>query len=461
MPMDSITSREGEIAKFAKSADRVAALQKHLKEIVQGRAFRGSLRSAQLLTYIVQQAVAGNFESLKERVIGAELFQRSPSYDTGEDAIVRVTASDVRKRLLQHYDRYGAASDIRISLPLGSYIPEIVWDHAIEADPHDSIIRHIGHLDSPATHPVSTSKSAAAFPETLPIFQQCRQIPLGLLIGGLILIVLGFSCAALFWSKYNTLQRSVYAWQEKPSLAGLWSEFLNASPDTDLVISDPAIGMLQSLSKKSFTSRDYFSRAYVAQLQSADLSPDMHTALNLLLNSNLGNTDEFTLARRIVALDPFGNKIHLYNAHNYMPDLIHKDNVILIGAQRSNPWDDLFESRINFFIQPENNGLIINRSPVSGEQQTYTHTDSVDYCVVAYFPNPGRNGSVLLIEGTRSEALEGAGNFLLSEDQLSTFKRMLHVGKLPYFEVLLKVSSVSGVPVVTTIEAYRTNSNIH
>jgi hypothetical protein len=456
--MVSITSREGEIAKIAKSADRMAALQKHLKEIIQGRAFRGSLRSAQLLTYIVEQAVAGNFGALKERVIGAELFQRSPSYDTGEDAIVRVTASDVRKRLLQHYDRYEAASDIRISLPLGSYVPEIIWGHAIEADPHDSIIRH---LDSPATLPVPTSKSVAASPDAPPILLQRRQIPRGLLIGGLILIVLGFSCAAFFWNRYHTLERSVYPWQEKPSVAELWSEILNASPDTDVVMSDPAIGMLQSLSKKSFTSRDYFSRAYVAQLQSVDLSPDMHSALNLLVTSNLGNTDEFTLARRILALDPFGKKIHLYNAHNYMPELIQKDNVILIGAQRSNPWDDLFESRINFFIQPETNGLVINRSPVSGEQKTYTHTDSVDYCVVAYFPNPGRNGSVLLVESTKSEALEGAGNFLLSEDQLSTFKRMLHVGKLSYFEVLLKVSSVSGVPVVTTIEAYRTNSNIH
>ena len=61
-------------------------------------------------------------------MIGLELFERSPAYDTGEDAIVRVTASDVRKRLLQHYGKYGAASEFRISLPLGSYIPEIAYE---------------------------------------------------------------------------------------------------------------------------------------------------------------------------------------------------------------------------------------------------------------------------------------------------------------------------------------------
>ena len=55
---------------------------------------------------------------MKERVIGIKLFGRDPSYDTGEDAIVRVTASDVRRRLLQHYGKYGFTSEFRISLRL-------------------------------------------------------------------------------------------------------------------------------------------------------------------------------------------------------------------------------------------------------------------------------------------------------------------------------------------------------
>ena len=93
--------------------------RQHLKEIVEGAAFRGSQRSAQFLTYVVEQAIAGQWNALKERTIGIELFGRSPTYDTGEDAIVRVTASDVRRRLLQHYGRYGAASEFRVSLPAG------------------------------------------------------------------------------------------------------------------------------------------------------------------------------------------------------------------------------------------------------------------------------------------------------------------------------------------------------
>ena len=116
------------IAHMAESETSVAALRDHLREIVEGEAFRGSHRSAQFLTYIVDHALAGHFDSLKERMIGIELFGRSPSYDTSQDAIVRVTASDVRKRLLQHYGKYGSASEFRITLPLGTYIPDIAYE---------------------------------------------------------------------------------------------------------------------------------------------------------------------------------------------------------------------------------------------------------------------------------------------------------------------------------------------
>src|ERR1700723_963246 len=122
VPADPRTS---EIGKILETEQDIELFQQHLKEVIEGAAFKASQRSGQFLKYIVDQAIAGHFESLKERIIGVELFGRSPSYDTGEDAIVRVTASDVRKRLLQHYGLYGTTSKFRIGLPIGSYIPWI------------------------------------------------------------------------------------------------------------------------------------------------------------------------------------------------------------------------------------------------------------------------------------------------------------------------------------------------
>jgi hypothetical protein len=156
--------------------------------------------------------------------------------------------------------------------------------------------------------------------------------------------------------------------------------------------------------------------------------------------------------------------MHLYNARDYMPALITRDNVILIGSRVSNPWDDLFESRMNFTAKTNFDfettdktlTTITNRAPATGEQKIYTLTDSAGYCVVAYLPNPSGKGKALLIEGTNSEAMEAGGDFLLSEDKLYNFRKMLKVTQYPYFEVLLKISAVKGTPLTATVEAYRT-----
>jgi len=95
-PLMSTDDRMASIAKIAESKTKAAYLRQHVKEVTRGAAFQGSHRSGQFLDYIVEKALAGNVDSLKERIIGIELFGRAPTYDTGEDSIVRVTASDVR-----------------------------------------------------------------------------------------------------------------------------------------------------------------------------------------------------------------------------------------------------------------------------------------------------------------------------------------------------------------------------
>jgi len=127
--MNSIAQSHPRTAKIAETPERKLPFSASIfRKLLRAQRLGESHRSAQFLKHIVEQSIAGSFESLKERSIGIELFGRSPSYDTGEDAIVRVTASDVRKRLLQHYGKHGATSEARLILPLGSYIPEFRRD---------------------------------------------------------------------------------------------------------------------------------------------------------------------------------------------------------------------------------------------------------------------------------------------------------------------------------------------
>src|SRR5438874_10175937 len=112
------------IAKIGEAVKHEAELRTHLDDIIKGAAFKGSQRSQSFLKHVVEHALHGEAVDLRERSIGVALFGRPVTYDTADDAIVRVTASDVRKRLLQHYGTTGAESRFRINLPAGSYVPE-------------------------------------------------------------------------------------------------------------------------------------------------------------------------------------------------------------------------------------------------------------------------------------------------------------------------------------------------
>ena len=111
--LDSATYASS-ISKLSRAAKYSNELRQHLEEIVNGAAFKGSQRSQVFLRHIVDCALRGEFEDLRERSLGIALFAKPADYDTAEDAVVRVTASDVRKRLLQHYGKAGAASAVRI-----------------------------------------------------------------------------------------------------------------------------------------------------------------------------------------------------------------------------------------------------------------------------------------------------------------------------------------------------------
>ncbi len=98
-----------------------------MERILESSAFRGSKRCQRFLGYVVDQALEGREELLKERTLGIEIFDRTPSYDTSEDAIVRVKANEVRKRLAQYYVETGHEQEVRLELPSGSYVPEFHW----------------------------------------------------------------------------------------------------------------------------------------------------------------------------------------------------------------------------------------------------------------------------------------------------------------------------------------------
>jgi hypothetical protein len=83
-----------------------------------------SSRLANLLHYIGDRYFAGEVGLLNEYAIATEVFGRSKStFDASEDAIARVEAHRLRKRLKEFYEGAGKDHLLHISLPPGTYVP--------------------------------------------------------------------------------------------------------------------------------------------------------------------------------------------------------------------------------------------------------------------------------------------------------------------------------------------------
>jgi TolB-like protein len=111
------------------SSEQVRSVRSELDSIVSSSAFVGSWRCQEFLRFVVERALEGEFENLRERMIGVELFGRRVDYDRSNDAVVRVRATEVRKRLNQHYSGLDTRPNVRIELPAGSYVPKFHWAH--------------------------------------------------------------------------------------------------------------------------------------------------------------------------------------------------------------------------------------------------------------------------------------------------------------------------------------------
>jgi hypothetical protein len=454
--IDPIEAREAEIVKIAESTQDTAALQHHLTEIIEGAAFKGSHRSGQFLRYIVEQALAGQFDSLKERVIGMELFGRTPSYDTSEDAIVRVTASDVRKRLLQHYGKYGASSRFRVSLPLGSYVPEITRNgHAsqlqgVEAHnqqaPTPSDPAAI-HGDPTLPLPLSIAQSPAA-PETTGSRGPTR---FQWLAFGIIFLALNLALWGIFWKRSS--QTTI-----APVVSLPWSILFNPAHATHLITSDPNIVVVQEIIGTQLSVSDYANHKYLPEPN--HLTPEeIRLSHAILWGDNSAAAVDVPITAGIAALaQASSRRIDVRAARSIqLSDLKTDDNFIFLGSPRSDPWSALFNSELDFkfaFDKATKQEVILNTRPHPKELATYVPTalgwaTGQSFAIIALVQNPDQDGSVLLLAGANGEGTAAAGRLVTDPGRLSPMLRKCSIdpsGPLQHFELLLQLSTMAGSP---------------
>lgn len=104
-------------------SEPAAEIRAELARVLASDAFRAAPQLSAFLAFIVERAVEGRTAELKGYTIAVEAFGRSPDFDPQSDPIVRVEAGRLRRALAQYYAGEGAADPVRITIPVGAYVP--------------------------------------------------------------------------------------------------------------------------------------------------------------------------------------------------------------------------------------------------------------------------------------------------------------------------------------------------
>jgi len=94
-----------------------------LSLILKSPQFTGTSRSKRFLEYIVKETLAGRGDALKGYTIALDVFDKSTNFDSSQNTVVRVQATQVRRRLKLYYADKTAHTGVHISLPKGRYKP--------------------------------------------------------------------------------------------------------------------------------------------------------------------------------------------------------------------------------------------------------------------------------------------------------------------------------------------------
>ena len=415
----------GGYGRVSQIADR-DGLRRHLNEIVRSAPFKGSKRSQDFLKHVVETALLGRLELLKERTIGVELFGRPPHYDTGEDAIVRVTASDVRRRLGHYYGELEGKPEFRIDLPLGAYVPE--FRCLSEVEPVASL--------APQPLPDIRIRRAQSGAQTRSLY------PLALLV------VIALLIASILFRFPNT--ETVFSSANKAP----WAALLNGATPLTIVTSDTDLLQIEDITHHVVSLDQYMNRKYVTQPEALD---ENTRRICSMLRGDHAPTIDAEMALNIVNLaHPRAQQFRVRPARSLsFTDIQTDDNFVFFGSPRSDPWVSLFNEQLDFSFKYDDDRkgeIIVNRHPRAGELPVYVPTvrrgafgDA--FAIAAFLQNPRQKGNVLIFAGSTGEATFEAGRLMTDFPALNETLRRGGISASDarqHFEMLLRLNTIGG-----------------
>ena len=401
-----------------------AAVLLELQEILASPHFCNSKRYPALLQYIVEKTLAGESESLKERTLGVEVFDRPASYDTNADTVVRYTAGEVRKRLSLYYHELKQKPAIQISLPAGSYVPEFLHSQdegegRFAAHSSDTWVPH--ESSDPARH----LESASPWPSSDPTVHALQETLSGSLVAGVephssrpvwwVLAITVVLLAAGGW-RYRTAH-------PKTPLDNFWTPVLQSQSTLTLCIGGSVFSQTHTSGVATATKDvDY---PFVS-IQSASAAAQIAALLE--------RTSGATTQLRASATTPLTE--------------LREHPVILLGGY-NNQWTLRLLQPLRFHFAPVTDGewVVDSANPRMHWERdaSLPYSSADDYAIVARFQDPTTDNWVVALAGVGRNGTEAAAQFATSPHYMQLLRDKAGTDFANRnVEAVLKVSVIDG-----------------
>jgi len=468
---------------------RAHEFRSHLERILSSPAFRGSHRSQEFLHHVVDLALQGEFDRIKERILGIEIFRRDAEYDTSQDAIVRVTANEVRKRLIQYYA--GApAEEFRISLPAGSYIPEFTIvriEQAAQKEPAVSEPSADGlhKIDLPqmiAEESQQAEEKSEAVSDADVRAVDFAGAVLARFFRNPWLIATGLAVIffALGWLLKGVSVHSSVLFGENAandSQYGFYKEMLgplvaDQQMPTDIIVSNPKLFLYRGSNDPNPNPREGISALRVplsdslaAQLAEGanDTQADFpYHRLDLDPYNYTGMGEAKALFGLGRVMEALGRPARLSESRFLNWDTVRFEQLIVLGAPHMSKWTQSGLERANFTMAHDS---ILNAHPLPNEQAVYAaRGDGMsleDYGLIWMSQLPSGN-RILVLAGITSTGTAGVGSFFSDPDSMRPLYKQLKQaghGTMPTdWQILLRINARDDIPEKVTPVVVRINA---
>jgi len=402
-------------------------LQAAVDRLAASQALHGSESLRKLLRYLAKRAQDQPGVQVKEYQIATEVFGRQPNFDPQLDSFVRVQAGRLRTKLSEYYASEGTADPVVIELPKGSYALAV---HERAATVHQS------NGTPTESHPLP-----APLPAPSPRNRLVTLLSLALAVSLLVIVWL------LATRKPTTAMLS--APRPPHAFQTFWKGFDKGEQEPWVIFSNAAfIG-------RPDTGMRYFNPAKDGN------SPilDHYTGVGEVLAVH--NLDSVFSALHMSARVKRGSLFSLDDAKN--------NDLIFIGSPSENLTLLEVPSTTEFLFRRVESGLragnvkVVNAHPRPGEEAEYMATASnlpltEDYAVVAFEHGINPQNAELILAGTTTIGTQAAVEFVTRENYLNDLLNKLNVNSpedLKPFEALIRVKVTKGVPVESSIVAFR------